>query len=101
MPNEDGEACGSQKNSPTIEAVNIKLPPFWHEKPEIWFVQAEAQFQLSNISKEATRFNYLMAQLDLKTFGTWLTLTIQTNTPELNKGSWVFIKKAQKNKLRN
>lgn len=67
MPNEDGEACGSQKNSPTIEAVSIKLPPFWHEKPEIWFVQAEAQFQLSNISKEATRFNYLMAQLDLKT----------------------------------
>ncbi|UYV63473.1 hypothetical protein LAZ67_2004165 [Cordylochernes scorpioides] len=46
--------------------VNIKLPPFWIERPDIWFHQVEAQFLINNIKTENTKFNYLIAQLEPK-----------------------------------
>ncbi|GFS70535.1 uncharacterized protein TNCV_2671531 [Trichonephila clavipes] len=32
----------------------------------MWFFQVEAQFFIANISREETKFKYLVAQLDLK-----------------------------------
>lgn len=45
-------------------AVSIKIPPFWTDKPEIWFYQVEAQFTICKITAEETKFNYLVAQLE-------------------------------------
>ncbi|XP_035205422.1 uncharacterized protein LOC118180427 [Stegodyphus dumicola] len=44
--------------------VSVKIPPFWVDKPEIWFYQVEAQFAISGITSEETKFNYLVAQLE-------------------------------------
>ncbi|GBN50100.1 hypothetical protein AVEN_154697-1 [Araneus ventricosus] len=44
--------------------IRIKIPPFWTDKPEIWFYQVEAQFQICKITSEDTKFNYLVAQLE-------------------------------------
>ncbi|GBM48062.1 hypothetical protein AVEN_34387-1 [Araneus ventricosus] len=44
--------------------VSIKIPPFWTDKPEIWFYQVEDQFQICKITSEDTKFNYLVAQLE-------------------------------------
>ncbi|XP_076660307.1 uncharacterized protein LOC143363628 [Halictus rubicundus] len=49
-----------------VNKVSIKIPPFWVDKPEIWFYQVEAQFQIGNITQEDTKFNYLIAQLEPK-----------------------------------
>lgn len=46
--------------------VSIKIPPFWPEKPEIWFYQVEAQFEINRITVEGTKFNYLISQLEPK-----------------------------------
>ncbi|XP_055951489.1 uncharacterized protein LOC129987546 [Argiope bruennichi] len=46
--------------------VSIKIPPFWCEKPDIWFYQVEAQFEINKISTEETKFNYLVSQLEPK-----------------------------------
>ncbi|UYV81197.1 K02A2.6-like, partial [Cordylochernes scorpioides] len=46
--------------------VSIKIPPFWTDKPEIWFYQVEAQFNINAITSEETKFNYLIAQLEPK-----------------------------------
>lgn len=46
--------------------VSIKIPPFWIEKPEIWFYQIEAQFRINNITSEDTMFNYIISQMDPK-----------------------------------
>ena len=46
--------------------VSIKIPPFWCEKPDIWFFQVEAQFQINKITTEETKFNYLVSQLEPK-----------------------------------
>ncbi|XP_015929654.3 uncharacterized protein [Parasteatoda tepidariorum] len=64
------------ENSEKIEAtivmdaeankVSIKIPPFWREKPDIWFYQVEAQFQINKITTEETKFNYLISQLEPK-----------------------------------
>lgn len=47
-----------------IKTVRLKLPPFWNEKPEIWFYQVEAQFRIEQIRSENNKFNHLVANLE-------------------------------------
>lgn len=51
---------------PEANKVSVKIPPFWVDKPEMWFYQVEAQFAISGITTEETKFNYLVAQLEPK-----------------------------------
>uniref|UniRef100_A0A6P7GDG0 Uncharacterized protein LOC114336780 n=1 Tax=Diabrotica virgifera virgifera TaxID=50390 RepID=A0A6P7GDG0_DIAVI len=44
--------------------ITVKIPPFWPKYPEIWFLQVENQFTLANITSDATKFNYIVANLD-------------------------------------
>ncbi|GFW22769.1 uncharacterized protein TNCV_2765811 [Trichonephila clavipes] len=68
MMDDNNEMAVAKSNQETFEAytVSVKIPPFWEEKPEIWFFQVEAQFSIANINQEETKFNYLVAQLDTK-----------------------------------
>jgi hypothetical protein len=43
--------------------VAVQLPPFWAERPAVWFAQAEAQFSLAGISSETTK-SFIISQLD-------------------------------------
>ncbi|XP_061723730.1 uncharacterized protein LOC133529956 [Cydia pomonella] len=47
-----------------VNRVAIRLPPFWPDDPEVWFGQAEAQFHVSGIKDDATKFYCVVAQLD-------------------------------------
>jgi hypothetical protein len=49
-----------------INRVGIRVPPFWPEKPALWFAQLEGQFALSNITQDATKFYYVISHLDNK-----------------------------------
>ncbi|GFT17477.1 uncharacterized protein TNCV_4807281 [Trichonephila clavipes] len=62
--------------------VSVKIPPFWEEKPKLWFFQVEAQFPIASISQEETKFNYLVAQLD----------------PKFIENIWDIIQRHEKNK---
>lgn len=44
--------------------VGVRVPPFWIEKPNIWFAQIEAQFNLARITDDNTKFYYVLAHLD-------------------------------------
>lgn len=44
--------------------TNIKIPPFWPEKPSIWFAQVEGQFIITNIYDDTTKFYHVLATLD-------------------------------------
>lgn len=44
--------------------VGVKTPKFNPDDPELWFAQLEGQFVLSNISADATKFYYVLAQLE-------------------------------------
>lgn len=48
-------------------AVSLKLPTFWTAQPEVWFAQAEAQFNLRGITADDTKYYYVLAALDQET----------------------------------
>ncbi|XP_036339732.1 uncharacterized protein LOC118749049 [Rhagoletis pomonella] len=47
-----------------FSALIPKLPPFWREEPEIWFLQIKSSFNLAGISQDSTKFEYLPSHLD-------------------------------------
>lgn len=58
--------------SPTEQKVckvSAKLPPFWPDRPNVWFAQVEAQFSISGITSDQTKFDYVIAQLDSRVIG--------------------------------
>lgn len=57
----------NQHPAPAINSVSVKLPPFWVDNPEIWFVQVEAQFETRNITADKTKFNYVVSALENST----------------------------------
>jgi hypothetical protein len=44
----------------------VRLPPFWPDRPGLWFAQAEAQFALASVTSEKTKFNYVISQLEYR-----------------------------------
>ena len=50
-------------------AVAIKLPTFWAQQPEVWFLQAEAQFHIRKITDDTTKYYHVVAALDQETSG--------------------------------
>lgn len=52
---------------PIAATVSVKLPPFYTEDPDGWFLQAEAQFEIRGISQDSTRYWHLAASLDAST----------------------------------
>jgi hypothetical protein len=47
-----------------VSRVAVRLPPFWPERPAVWFAQAEAQFTLAGVSSEKNKFCHVISQLD-------------------------------------
>ena len=53
-----------------VAAVAVKLPTFWADNPRTWFIHAESQFDISNITVSRTKFNHIMASLPKETIDT-------------------------------
>lgn len=56
--------AGDTKSPPEVNKVAVRIPPFWPEEPAVWFAQIEGQFALAGITTDATKFYYVIAQLD-------------------------------------
>ncbi|XP_063394583.1 uncharacterized protein LOC134679556 [Cydia fagiglandana] len=50
----------------TVNAVGVKVPPFWPEEPALWFAQLEGQFSLANIVADSTKFYHVVSNLEHK-----------------------------------
>ena len=46
-----------------LTTVSVKLPTFWTDSPEVWFLQAEAQFKNKRITLSQTKFTHCIAFL--------------------------------------
>lgn len=62
----DSEAEGNNTTSPSqqVNRVTIKPSPFWKAEPQLWFVQLEAQFQISGITADLTKYNYVISAIE-------------------------------------
>lgn len=54
----------ASNESTIVNRVSVKVPPFWPEQPEIWFAQVEAQFNISGINSDVSRFNTVVAAIE-------------------------------------
>jgi len=61
------ESNVAPNSSSTVAAVAIKLPTFWPNQAEVWFMQAEAQFTIRGITADDTKYYHLLASLDQDT----------------------------------
>ena len=64
-------------------AVAVKLPSFWTKQPALWFLQAEAQFNVQKITKDCTKYFHVVAALDQETSSR--VIDILSNPPETGK----------------
>ncbi|BES94116.1 Hypothetical protein NTJ_06926 [Nesidiocoris tenuis] len=46
-------------------AVACKIPPFWRRRPDLWFAHVDAQFELSHITRDSTKYSHVVSQLDV------------------------------------
>ncbi|KAH6948605.1 hypothetical protein HPB50_025226 [Hyalomma asiaticum] len=46
-----------------VAALQLRLPTFWRNNPQLWFAQVEATFDLHHISSEISRFRHLLCSL--------------------------------------
>lgn len=86
MANKDTFQDASEQGAATpgeVFKVGVRIPPFWPEKPAIWFAQIEGQFQISGITADATKFFYVIGQLDQQYAGE--VEDIITNPPPTDK----------------
>lgn len=65
-PTSETTLVAADDSTPSIARLSIKVPPFWPEKPSLWFVQLESQFALSKITCDDTKYFYVCANLDSK-----------------------------------
>lgn len=46
-----------------VNKVGLKLPPFWDKHPVLWFANIEAQFVVSGITQDATKYYCVVSAL--------------------------------------
>ena len=49
-----------------LYAVALKLPVFWPDSCESWFINAESQFHLKNFTSSLSKFHHVVASLPQK-----------------------------------
>ena len=50
-----------------VGSLKVKLPSFWPDKPEAWFVQAESNFKARRITSQQSKFHLVVIALDSET----------------------------------
>lgn len=43
--------------------ISVKIPPFWSDDLELWFLQVEAQFRVRGIKAETTKYDHVLQAL--------------------------------------
>lgn len=60
-----------EKNPPgpigSVDRVAVRLPPFWSDDVEVWFAQVEAQFAISGVKTDSTKYFMVIRELDPRT----------------------------------
>lgn len=61
----DNKNINVQSTDQEIHPIQIRLPQFWPNSVNTWFIQVEAQFSISRITNDLSKYNYLISALPL------------------------------------
>lgn len=62
--NIEESTMNAKDEEPQINAVRVRVQPFWRENPALWFKQLQAQFELSRITADRTKYNILVSNME-------------------------------------
>lgn len=85
LPRDENIASGSEAPivlSQQTSLISIKIPPFWNNRPDLWFLQIETQFRLKNITASNTKYDYLVASLNSQTMESVADVLVSPPTQE-------------------
>lgn len=77
------DSGSTEHNEGVVYRVGVKVPPFWPEKPSLWFAQLDGQFALSNITSDTTKFYHVISVLEPRYASEIEDIII--NPPDANK----------------
>lgn len=69
MVNDAPEAMNGAAQRPVVNVVNqrpLRIPDFWPRRVIVWFRLVEAEFELSNVTSDETKFNTVLSLLGEK-----------------------------------
>lgn len=49
-----------------VARLAVKAPPFWPERPELWFAQLEGQFTLTGVTTDVTKYSYVLTHIETR-----------------------------------
>ena len=61
------EARAEPSSLDLLNTVSVKVPAFWLESAEAWFIQVEAQFPLKGVTASSTKFYYCVSSFNQET----------------------------------
>lgn len=82
-PQDEPRAPTNSRPVSEVCKVAIKLPPFWADRPALWFAQAEAQFHLAGITTDMTMFSHVISIIDHRLIGEIEDIIM--SPPDVNK----------------
>ena len=61
------QALAGPSSLDLLNTVSVKVPAFWPESAEAWFIQVEAQFVLKGVTASSTKFYYCISSFNQET----------------------------------
>ena len=61
------QALAEPSSLDLLNSVSVKVPAFWPDSAEAWFVQVEAQFALKGVTASSTKFYYCVSSFNQET----------------------------------
>jgi len=63
MPKREG-AIEIDDDGARVSKIVIRVPPFWPEEPELWFLQLERQFALCGITDDEAKYAHVLSKIE-------------------------------------
>ena len=67
MPKNSDNVQATASSLDLLNTVSVKVPAFWPDSAEAWFVQVEAQFALKGVTVSSTKFYYSVLSFNQET----------------------------------